>query len=125
MARLDGCYGPEYRSVSQQLVMNIRFLLKYYIIILLSLDDILHAARRLLKAKGRLAMIYPASRLVDMMVRMRSFGLEPKKVRVLYPGETSESKLVLIEASLGGRSGLKIMPPLFDQGCFSINRHRI
>lgn len=93
--------------------------------ILLSLDDILHAARGLLKVKGRLAMIYPASRLVDMMVRMRSFGLEPKKVRVLYPGETSESKLVLIEASLGGRSGLKIMPPLFDQGCFSTNRHRI
>lgn len=93
--------------------------------ILLSLDDILHAARRLLKVKGRLAMIYPASRLVDILVRMRGFGLEPKRARVLYPGATSESKLVLIEASLGGRGGLKIMPPLFDQGSFSIVRHRI
>lgn len=93
--------------------------------ILLSLDDILHAARSLLRVKGRLAMIYPASRLVDIMVRMRGFGLEPKRLRVLYPGTTSESKLVLIEASLGGRGGLKIMPPLFDQGSFSIVRHRI
>lgn len=93
--------------------------------ILLSLDDILHAARRLLRVKGRLAMIYPASRLVDIMVRMRGFGLEPKRLRILYPGTTSESKLVLIEASLGGRGGLKIMPPLFDQGSFSIVPHRI
>lgn len=88
--------------------------------ILLSLEDILHAAHRLLKAKGRLAMIYPASRLVDIMVRMRGFGLEPKRIRLVYPSAMSESKRVLIEASLGGRAGLKVLPPLFDQGDFSI-----
>ncbi len=88
--------------------------------ILLSLDDILHAARRLLKVKGRLAMIYPASRLVDILVRMRGFGLEPKRARIIYPGAASGAKLVLIEAFLGGRGALKILPPLFDQGEFSI-----
>ena len=87
---------------------------------LASLDDILNAASRILRAKGRLAMIYPAVRLVDVLVRMRGFNLEPKRVRVVYPGMESEAKLALIEATLGGRRGLKLLPPLFDQGEFSI-----
>jgi tRNA1Val (adenine37-N6)-methyltransferase len=85
-----------------------------------SLDDILAAAGRLLRMKGRLAMVYPAARVVDILVRMRNFNLEPKRMRVVYPGERSDSKMVLVEASLGGKAGLKILPPLFDQGDFSI-----
>lgn len=88
--------------------------------ILLSLDDTLNAARFVLRAKGRLSMVYPATRLVDILVRMRGFGFEPKRVQVIYPSESSPSKLVLIEASLGGRSGLTVLHPLFDQGDFSI-----
>lgn len=84
-----------------------------------SLDDILDTARRLLKPKGRLAMIYPASRLVDIMVRMRGFNLEPKRIRVIYPDLESEAKLVLIEAASDARGGIKLMRPLIDQGDFS------
>ena len=87
---------------------------------LASLDDILNAASRTLRAKGRLAMIYPAVRLVEVLVRMRGFNLEPKRIRIVYPGMESEAKLALVEASLGGRKGLKVLPPLFDQGEFSI-----
>jgi tRNA1Val (adenine37-N6)-methyltransferase len=87
---------------------------------LASLNDILNATSRILRAKGRLAMIYPAVRLVDVLVRMRGFNLEPKRVRIVYPGMQSEGKLALIEASLGGSGGLKILPPLLDQGDFSI-----
>ena len=87
---------------------------------LASLNDILDAASRILRATGRLAMIYPAVRLVDLLIRMRGLSLEPKRVRIVYPGMQSEAKLALIEASLGGRGGLKILPPLLDQGDFSI-----
>jgi tRNA1(Val) A37 N6-methylase TrmN6 len=89
--------------------------------ILASLNDILNAARQILRAKGRLAMIYPAVRLVDLLVRMRGFDLEPKKIRIVYPGLQTEAKLALVEASLGGRGGLKVLPPLIDQGDFSIS----
>jgi len=88
--------------------------------LLASLSDILDAARRLLRAHGRLAMIYPAYRLLDILVIMRGFNLEPKRIRIIYPSLQSEAKLVLIEASSGGRVGLKILPPLIDQGAFSI-----
>jgi tRNA1Val (adenine37-N6)-methyltransferase len=88
--------------------------------ILASLDDILNAARYLLRSEGRLAVIYPAGRLADLMVKMREYGMEPKRVRVVYPGMGSDAKLAMVEATLGGRSGLKILPPLMDQGGYSI-----
>jgi len=88
--------------------------------IMASLDDILGAARTLLRARGRLAIIYPAERLTDLMVRMRGFDLEPKTLRIVYPALESEAKLVLIEASRGGRIGVKVLPPLMDQGDYSI-----
>ena len=73
------------------------------------------AAVVLLENRGRLAMIYPAARLVDILATMRGFHLEPKRIRVIYPGLKSEAKLALIEASLGARPGLKVMPPLLDR----------
>ena len=88
--------------------------------ILASLEDILNAARYVLRTEGRLAMIYPAERLADLMIMMRQYGMEPKRVRIIYPGMESEAKLAMVEATLGGRSGLKILPPLMDQGEYSI-----
>ncbi len=88
--------------------------------VLSSLNDILDAAAKTLRAKGRFAMIYPAARLADLLIKMRGFNLEPKRLRVVYPSMRSDAKLALIEASLGGRAGLKILPPLLDQGDFSI-----
>jgi tRNA1(Val) A37 N6-methylase TrmN6 len=87
--------------------------------ILASLDDILKATKRILKARGRLAMIYPAERLNDLMIRMRNLDLEPKRLRIIYPGMESDAKLAMVEACLGGRPGLKILPPLLDQGEYS------
>ena len=84
--------------------------------VLASLDDILGASRRVLKAGGRLAVIYAAVRLVDLLIRMRGFGLEPKRIKLIHPAPESDAKLVLVEASAGGRRGVKILPPLTDQG---------
>ena len=88
--------------------------------ILASIDDILHTSRRLLRKKGRLALIYPSVRLVEVLVRMRRFNLEPKRIQLNYPSLEAGSKLALIEASLNGRPGVEILPPLIGQGNFSI-----
>ena len=90
--------------------------------IMVSLGEIMRASSQILRPKGRLAMIYPADRLVASFSEMRSIGLEPKRMRVIYPQMDAEAKLVLVEASLNGRGGLKILPPLMDQGEFSIVR---
>jgi len=88
--------------------------------ILVSLDDILIAAKHGLRKKGRLAMVYPSVRAVDMFVRMRHFGFEPKRVQIIYPDIKTEASMVLVEAIAGGRGGLKVEPPVFGQGNFSI-----
>ena len=85
-----------------------------------SVDDILHAARNMLRKKGRLAMIYPAERLVGLVARMRRFTLEPKRIQINYPDLKSRAKLALVEASLGARPGLEILPPLIGQGNYAV-----
>jgi tRNA1Val (adenine37-N6)-methyltransferase len=85
-----------------------------------SMDDILGAARRLLRRKGRLAVIYPSERLVDVLARMRHFHLEPKRIQINFPDLDSSAKLALIEAALEGRPGVDITPPVLGQGDFSI-----
>ena len=84
--------------------------------IMASIDDILRAARSVLRKKGRLALIYSSVRLADILARMRRFNLEPKKIQIIYPDLNSGAKLVLVEAILGGRPGLKISPPIVGQG---------
>jgi tRNA1(Val) A37 N6-methylase TrmN6 len=85
-----------------------------------SLEDLLRTAAGLLTKKGRFALVYPAGRLAEMLVRLRRLNLEPKRVRIHYPDLESNAKLALIEATLGGRPGLEILPPLLGQGDFSI-----
>jgi len=88
--------------------------------ILGSLDDLLVAVARLLAKKGRFALVYPATRLAEVLARMRHVNLEPKRIRIHYPDLDSNAKLALVEASLGGRPGLEVLPPLLGQGDFSI-----
>ena len=87
-----------------------------------SIDDILHASRNILRKKGRLAIIYPSERLVDILAKMRRFTLEPKRIQINYPDQQSGAKLALIEACLGGRPGLEILPPLIGQGEYSVKK---
>jgi tRNA1Val (adenine37-N6)-methyltransferase len=83
-------------------------------------DAILAAGKTLLKRGGRLALIYPATRLTEIFTRMSAEGLEPKRLQIIFPDSASQAKLALIEGRLQGRSGLKILPPLFGQGEYSI-----
>jgi len=88
--------------------------------ILGSLDDLLAAVARLLAKKGRFALVYPATRLAEVLARMRHVNLEPKRIRIHYPDLDSNAKLALVEATLGGRPGLEVLPPLLGQGDFSV-----
>jgi tRNA1Val (adenine37-N6)-methyltransferase len=89
--------------------------------ILMSLDDILRASKRILRSGGRLALIYPAGRLVDMLAKMRGHGLEAKRIRFIHAEAGAESKLVLVEGCSDGRRGLRVLPPLIDPRSFSLS----
>ena len=83
-------------------------------------DDILVAGKALLKPRGRLALIYPANRLAEIFAKMRIQDIEPKRLQIVFPNSYSHAKLAMIEGRVRGKSGLKILPPLFGQGQFSV-----
>ena len=83
-------------------------------------NDILSAGKALLKEGGRLALIYPANRLAEIFAKMRIKDIEPKRLQIVFPSPSSHAKLAMIEGRLHGKSGLKILPPLFGQGRYSV-----
>jgi len=76
------------------------------------LGDFLAAAAYLLRAKGRLYLVYLASRAVDLLSAMRQARLEPKRLRMVHSFSGSEASLILVEGVKHGRSGVDILPPL-------------
>jgi tRNA1Val (adenine37-N6)-methyltransferase len=79
----------------------------------MSLTEFIAAAVSLLKAKGRLCLIYHPSRLAELIDAARRKGVEPKRLRFVHSTRTSEAKMVLLEAVKGGRTGLKVERPLY------------
>jgi tRNA1Val (adenine37-N6)-methyltransferase len=77
-----------------------------------TLYDIVETARRMLRTSGRFVIIYLAERMADILIQMRSAGIEPKYLRMIHSQRQTEAKLILVEGKKGGRHGLKIDPPL-------------
>lgn len=72
----------------------------------------LSTAYRLLKGKGRLAMVYPAPRMLELMQAMEAAHLTPKRFRLIYPAAHKPANLVLIEAMKDAKPMLHPEPPL-------------
>jgi tRNA1Val (adenine37-N6)-methyltransferase len=81
-----------------------------------NLRQLISTVKRLLKTGGRFAIIYPSERAVDLFSEMRSAGLEPKWLQCVHSHAEDAAKLVLVQAVMGGKSGLKIDSPLIVYG---------
>ena len=80
--------------------------------ILCSLEDVVAAAARLLRPLGRFYMIHRPHRLTDIMVLLRQYRLEPKRIRFVQPYADKEPTMVLVEAARGGKPMVKVDAPL-------------
>lgn len=79
----------------------------------ITIDDTLRIGGFLLKDKGRIDLIYHPARLTELFSKMKSYQLEPKRLRFIHSREDTEAKMVLIESVKGGRTGLKVERPLY------------
>ena len=77
-----------------------------------TVDNAVEAASKLLKYGGRFCMCHRPERLCDIIVSMRSGGIEVKKIRFVKQTEGKAPWLVLIEGKKGGKSGVTVMPDL-------------
>ncbi len=90
--------------------------------VLCTLDDILRESVKLLKPKGRFYMVHRPFRLAEIMSKMVSYGLEPKRMKLVYPFVDKEPNMVLIEGLKGGNSRLTVEKPLIvykEQGVYT------
>lgn len=87
-----------------------------------SLEDVIVAARTLLKDNGRMYMVHRPERLADIITVMRKYKIEPKRIRMVHPNTKKAANIVLVEGQRDGGQFLKWEPPLFvykDEGGYS------
>lgn len=80
--------------------------------VLCTLEDILRESAKILKPKGRFYMVHRPFRLAEIFAGMCGCGIEPKRMRLVYPYVDKEPNMVLIEGLKGGRPRLTVEAPL-------------
>lgn len=79
----------------------------------ISLEDIVKLANYLLKNKGVFALVHRTDRFIEILNLCNKYHIEVKKVRFIYPKLGQESNLVLVEGIKNGKTGLKVLSPLY------------
>lgn len=93
-----------------------------------TLEDVIIAARVLLKDNGRLYMVHRPERVADILCLMRKHRIEPKTIRMVHPNTKKAPNIVLIEGQRDGGAFLKWEPSLYvykDEGGYSEEIDRI
>ncbi len=78
-----------------------------------NLNDIFSVAKKLLKNNGSICIVHRTDRLIDIITTMKDNNIEPKRIQFVFPKRESNSNIVLIEGTKNGKSGLKILKPLY------------
>ena len=78
-----------------------------------SIADFLRAASCALETGGRVCLIYPCSRMVEAIHRMRVERMEPKRLRMVHSRPGSRGDFILVEGMKGGGEELSVLSPLF------------
>lgn len=81
--------------------------------VLITLEDIIIEAKRLLKTKGSLSMVHRTDRVIEIIETLRKHGFSINRMRFVYPKKGENSNMVLIDARNNGNTGLKLLEPLY------------
>lgn len=78
-----------------------------------NIEDFISIANYLLKDQGSIYMVHRPERLVDILVTLRKYKLEPKILKLVYQNYTKEPNLILIKATKNAKPFLKLEKPLY------------
>ncbi|MGI6360534.1 MAG: tRNA1(Val) (adenine(37)-N6)-methyltransferase [Acholeplasmatales bacterium] len=82
--------------------------------VLITLEELIIEAYKLLKPRGCFYLIHKPDRLTDVLYYLRKHNLEPKKIRFVYPKLNSKPNHVLVEARKQANEGnLTVLKPLY------------
>lgn len=89
--------------------------------VMVTLDDCVYEASKLLQTGGYFAMVHRPDRLVEILSTFKKYKIEPKRLQFIYPKIDSEPNHILIEGIKDGKPGLKVLKPLivYENGKWS------
>ena len=94
-----------------------------------TLEDVVTAARFVLKFRGSFFMIHLAARLCEVVDALHRHQMEMKRLRMIQPKAGRDANLIMLEAVVGANAGnLKILPPLVvhnDDGSYTDEIYKI
>lgn len=77
-----------------------------------TLEDVVASTSKLLNYQGRFALIYPVDNLFHLVVLLRAYHLEPRRIRFIHSFRERPARLFLLEARKNAPTELKVEPPL-------------
>lgn len=80
--------------------------------LLCTLEDVIREAAKLLPPKGRFYLVHRPFRLAEILCTMSQYGIEPKRMKLVYPFVDKEPNMVLLEGLRGGRPRMTVEKPL-------------
>ena len=80
--------------------------------ILCTFDDVTRAAAGLLRPGGHFYLIHRPLRLAEIITKLCTAGLEPKRMRLVHPHAGQPPNMVLLDCVRGGAPELRVESPL-------------
>ncbi len=80
--------------------------------VLCTLEDVVRESAGILKPGGHFFMVHRPHRLIEIISTLVKYKLEPKRMKMVHPFVDKDANMVLIEAVRGGKSMIKVEPPL-------------
>jgi tRNA1(Val) A37 N6-methylase TrmN6 len=77
-----------------------------------TLVDVVAAARRFARPRGRVVVVYPAEALAELLASLAAAGLRPRALRFVHSVADEPARRVLAEAGAGYKGGVAVLPPL-------------
>ena len=93
-----------------------------------TLEDVIRESAKVLMPGGRFYMVHRPRRLNEIINLMTNYRIEPKRIRFVHPFVDREANMILVEGLRGGRSMMKVEPPLIvykEQGVYTDEIYQI
>lgn len=79
-----------------------------------NLKQLMFKISKLLKMNGKVYLVHRPDRFLELMDEMRNHQIMPKRVQFIYPNESTNANMVLVEGiNKGKEGGFQMLPPLY------------
>lgn len=80
-----------------------------------TLSEVVAAAAAVVKNRGKVVFVYPATGLNALLIALHRHHLVPKRLQALYsyPDPCAPARLILVEAVKNGGEGLQVLAPFY------------